>query len=204
MCGVDCGRWLGTAQQSVTAQRGALAAVKSNRRATVVLTPSVKLPRLTFHRHLLEGVRSASERSRPPKTTRAPLAALVSILHREHLVVAKGLPDGKLASSRTAVFRGSLCATRAPRSGVAGCPPPPKARKPSCAVLTDATRCRAMTAAAGWRPPWRWTTRTSARSTIGAHATMCAELRPRLRPRTRRAVQRYGHSWSPYAIAALG
>ena len=35
------------------------------------MTSSVKIPRLTFHRHLLEGVRSASERSRPPKMTRA-------------------------------------------------------------------------------------------------------------------------------------
>ena len=102
--------------------------------------------------------------------------------------------------------RAAAYAPRARRARAAGARAAHRrqAAEPSYAVLTDATRCRAMTAAAGWRPPWRWTTRTSARSTIGAHATMCAELRPRLRPRTRRAVQRYGHSWSPYAIAALG
>ena len=127
MCGVDCGRWLGTAQQSVTAQRGALAAVKSNRRATVVLTPSVKLPRLTFHRHLLEGVRSASERSRPPKkTTRA--RGREGALRPKMVSTKKGCP--------TAALRGARVARRLPRnaavrelggSGGAGCPPPPKA-----------------------------------------------------------------------------
>ena len=148
MCGVDCGRWLGTAQQSVTAQRGALAAVKSNRRATVVLTSSVKIPRLTFHRHLLEGVRSASERSRPPKTT-TRARGREGALRPKMVSTKKGCP--------TAALRGARVARRLPRnaavrelggSGCAGCPSPPSCRAQLCcayrcdALPRDDRRCR--------------------------------------------------------------
>ena len=166
-------RWLGTAQQSLTAQGGALATVKSNQSAKVVLTSSVKIPRLTFHRRLLQGFRSASERSRPPKRrARWSLSHLALALKPGILVESQeGLPDGKLARVRGPRCSVAACVPRARRAaGARAAHRRPKL--PSQAVLCLPMRRAAPRGGSGWR-----TTRTSARCSEWGAATACAPAR---------------------------
>ena len=108
---------------------------------------SVFLVRLTFQRSLLERVRSACKRSRPPKTTRARGShegALRPHIWPTNGFNQKGLPDGSAARRPRGVQ--TAAERRGPRTRrerVSGLPTAAQSCRPSCAVLTDATRCAA-------------------------------------------------------------
>ena len=108
----------------------------------------MKLPRLTFHRNLLEGVRSACERSRPTKTTRALGRSL-----RPHCLRAKkGCPGGPAEVADRGVARQPTRRVRvAHAQRVRGLPTAAKAA--DLAVLCLPTRRGAPAAAGGRHAP---------------------------------------------------
>ena len=96
------------------------------------MTSSVKIPRLTFHRHLLEGVRSASERSRPPKMTRALGRSQAGICLR----AKKGCPAAPAEVADRGVARQPTRRVRvAHAQRVRGLPTAAQSCRPSCLSL---------------------------------------------------------------------
>ena len=135
-------RWLGTAQQSLTAQGGALAAVNSNQVARYIESLVCFFVSETFLRLLLQGFRSASEPSRPPeRRARWSLSHLALALKPGILVESQAGPDGKLAR-----VRGPRC----PRQPVRHARAAQRVR----GLPTAAQSCRAKLCCAS-RPPVR-------------------------------------------------
>ena len=136
-------RWLGTAQQSLTAQGGALAAVNSNQVARYIESLVCFFVSETFLRLLLQGFRSASEPSRPPeRRARWSLSHLALALKPGILVESQAGPDGKLVR-----VRGPRCprqpARHARRAAVARAAHH-RPKLPSQAVLCFQTPCACM------------------------------------------------------------